>query len=271
MSFLDDIKAHSMGRAIVVPIGVGSAFAKKNAQTSIVIAKDGVTILVDMGTTIPGALARLGINVWDFDYYHFTHSHADHIGGIEELLLMSRYVAKKKPKVIITEPYFKILWDDSVRGGCEHNEDGLLKFSDLMEPIKPAWMGVSPRERYEIEIEGINLTIFRTAHIPGMVDMWEKGFWSTGVMVDNSILYSGDTRFDLSLFEDLCADIMVDTILHDCQLFDPGIVHATYSELRTLPKDIRERMYLIHYGDSFEDIHPKADNFAGYAKPGLIY
>ena len=260
--------------------GVGSAFAKKNAQTSMIIMKNGISVLVDCGTTIPGVLASKGIPIWAFDYYLPTHSHADHVGGYEELLLMSRYVAKKKPNVIITEQYFKILWDDTLRGGCEHNESELLKFSDLVEPVRPHWVAAQPREMYRILIPTpgapLHLLLFRTAHTPGFVSRWEDAFFSLGVLIDGTYLYSGDTRFDRSLFDDL-GDYMdpivaKGEIFHDCQLFNPGVVHASYDELKTLPSEIKGAIKLVHYGDNFEDIHPEDDGFlGGFVKPWHVY
>jgi len=268
--FLETLKEVSDGKLVICFAGVGSAFAKKNAQTSMIVAKNGKTILVDCGTTIPTELSRKGINIWDFDYYHFTHSHADHVGGAEEIMLMHRYVAKRKPKVIITQPYYKILWDDSLRGGCENNEDGLLKFCDLVEPVQPSWMQEEPREIYKINVDGIELVIFRTAHIPGGVEIWEKAFWSTGLMVDGKVLYSGDTRFDGSLFEHLPVK-NVSAIFHDCQLFSPGIVHADYESLKILDPSIKAKMRLVHYGDNFEQFKPENDGFAGFAKAWEFY
>ena len=277
MSKLDEIKKASNGKLVLCFAGVGSAFAKKNAQTSLIIAKNGTTVLVDCGTTIPTELAKQGINIWDFDYYHFTHSHADHIGGAEELLLMSRYVAKKKPKLIVAEHQYDILWDKSLRGGCEHNEDGLLKFSDLVQPVPPKWVQAEPREMYQISIptagEPLHLKIFRTAHIPGGVEDWEKAFWSTGLLIDHKVLFTADTRFDSMLFLHLgfsLATSLPTAVFHDCQLFNPGTVHASISDLRILSQEMKSRMYLTHYGDNFADFDVK-DEFAGFAQPWKEY
>lgn len=168
--YLEKLKLLSREEGLLIsPVGVGSAFAKKNAQSSFIVAKNGMALLVDIGTTIPGALYDLGVKVTDFDYYHFTHSHADHIGGVEELFLMSRYVAKKMPKVIITADYQRILWEHSLKGGCEYNECGLLRFSDFAEPVRPSWMSERPREMYSLYIEEMkmNIIFFRTKHISG--------------------------------------------------------------------------------------------------------
>ena len=101
-----------------------------------------------------------GIGIGDFDYYHITHSHADHIGGLEELLLSSHYVLKKTPRLILTKSYKEILWEQSLRGGCEHRENGTFQFEDLADFIIPSQIAESPREIYEVEVEGIRLVIF---------------------------------------------------------------------------------------------------------------
>ena len=195
-------EASQSGLALCFP-GVGSAFSRKHDPTSLVIAKNGVTLLVDVGTNIPRVLSSRGIHVCDFDYYHITHSHADHIGGLEELLLFSHYVLNKTPRLILGEPYKDILWERTLRGGCEHRENGTFQFEDLADFIFPSQIAKSPREIYEVEIEGIGLTIFRTVHIPTEGDNSGSKFWSTGLLIDGRVLFTADTRFDPLLFEQL--------------------------------------------------------------------
>jgi ribonuclease BN (tRNA processing enzyme) len=275
---LNKIKEESRKGLVLCFAGTGSMFGKRVGQSSLIIAKNGVTILVDVGNTIPTELYKQGIKITDFDYYHLTHSHDDHIGGVGELLLLSRYVTKTLPKIIITEHYQDILWEKSLKGGQEYNEEGLLRFSDLMKPLRPKWMSVQPREMYRINVEGIDLVIFRTKHIPGGVAEWEQAFWSTGLIIDGRVLYSGDTRFDTSMFVDVDTT-NVQTIFHDCQLFNPGAVHASYDELKNLPELIKNKMYLYHYGDNWDEVDdkgvrkwiPEKDGFKGFAKQWEIY
>ncbi len=261
--------ASQSGLALCFP-GVGSAFARQHDPTSLIIAKQGVTLLVDIGTTIPRVLSSRGIGIGDFDYYHITHSHADHIGGLEELLLFSHYVLKKTPRLILSREYKKTLWDHSLRGGCEHRENGKFRFEDLAELIFPNQTAESPREIYELEVGGILLLIFRTVHIPTEGDNSGSKFWSTGLLIDGRVLFTADTRFDPLIFEHLPMD-NVDTIFHDCQLYEPSVVHASYDQLKTLGAGLRSRMHLTHYGDTFQKFDPSADGFAGFAQPWAIY
>jgi ribonuclease BN (tRNA processing enzyme) len=64
--------------------------------------------------------------------------------------------------------------------------------------------------------------------------------------------YSGDTRFNPNrihhAYESGCR-----YIFHDCQLEPPGIIHATLDELLSLPLDIQECLYLMHYGDYMDE------------------
>ena len=262
-------EASQSGLALCFP-GVGSAFARLNDPTCLIVAKNGVTLLVDVGTNIPRVLSSRGIHVCDFDYYHITHSHADHIGGLEELLLSSHFVHKKTPRLILAEPYKDILWERTLRGGCEHRENGTFQFEDLAELIVPGQTAESPREIYEVEVDGIKLLIFRTVHIPTEGDNSGSKFWSTGLLIDDRVLFTADTRFDPLIFEHVPMD-NVDTIFHDCQLHNPGAVHATYDELKTLDAGLRSRMHLTHYGDMYETFDPPAAGFAGFTQPWAIY
>jgi hypothetical protein len=273
MNLLDEIRERSKTKLVICFVGVGSAFAKKNAQTSMIIGFYGKLMLVDCGTTIPIEFYKKGLDLLGFDYYYITHSHSDHIGGLEELLLMARYVRKIKPKFIITQNYQQTLWNSSLQGGLEINEDGLLRFSDYIEPIRPEWIDASPRERYKITLWGMPFEFFRTYHVPGDVQNWDKAFWSTGVKIDDKVLFTADTRFDKTLFDDMCGGEgrWPKAIFHDVQLFNPGPVHATYDELKTLSGDYKEIMYLTHYGDNFEKFDPVSDGFKGFAEPWKIY
>ena len=73
------------GHLRVVFIGVGSAFSKRNRQSNMLLIQGEHHVLVDCGTQGPLALNDIGLNVLKVRCYLPTHSHAEHIGGMEEV------------------------------------------------------------------------------------------------------------------------------------------------------------------------------------------
>jgi len=266
------------GQLQVFFIGVGSAFAESHNQLNFLLIKGDKHIMVDFGMTGPAALRQTtGLKQTDLEAILPTHSHADHVGGIEGLAQINRYVGLRhmhKPKLtaIINEHYQDILWDRTLRGGLEWNEIApdskwaKLKFSDYFDVIRPTWKTVSPRETYEVDYGDIHLEMFRTNHIPEQSDSWESSFVSYGLFVDNHVFISVDTKFDQDLI-DLYAH-RSSVMFHDVQFY-PGAVHAQLEELKTLPDDIKKKMYLMHYADNYVD--QDITGFAGWTEQGVIY
>ncbi len=254
-------------------IGVGSAFAQDHYQTNFLIIKGQTHIMVDFGMTGPIALSDVaGLKPVDIATILPTHSHADHVGGIECLALMNRYVGQQfmdKPKLamIITEEYQRVLWDYTLRGGLEWNEEAggrKLAFSDFFTAVRPTWKTHQPREIWEIQVGDIHLELFRTMHIPEQAPTWEAAFISYGLMIDGRVFVSGDTRFDRALI-DHYAD-QAEMMFHDVQFF-PGAVHAPLAELQTLPDRVRKNIWLMHYADNWAD--QDISGFAGLTPQGV--
>lgn len=258
-------------------LGVGSAFAQSNHQTNLFIMQGNTYILVDFGMTGPTALAKLGLQPTDIECILPTHSHADHVGGIECLALMNRYVGipfmkKPKLKMIITEEYQRILWDYTLRGGLEWNERDdetgrKLDFTDFFDVVRPSWFAHKPREIWEVDYGPIHLEIFRTKHIPEASSDWETSFVSYGLLINDRVLISGDTRLDMDLLNHYSD--RVETIFHDVQFF-PGAVHAPLEDIKEhVSEKDKAKMLLIHYADNYNE--QDISGFQGFAEQGIIY
>jgi ribonuclease BN (tRNA processing enzyme) len=257
-------------------LGAGYAFTKRQCHNNVLIIKGNDHLLIDCGGKCPQALFDLGIPITDIENFLVTHSHSDHIGGLEEACLTNRYIAHKMPTMVINETYEQILWDMSLRGGCAFNEedpDNTLSFAKYWHVNRPACLAEDyGRETLEANVGSINIKIFRTKHIPDSSGSWESSYWSCGVVIDNRIMYTSDTRFDRELIDTFDAKFNFEYIFHDCQFFSGG-VHASIYELNTLPAAIKAKMYLMHYNDNWEDFESKVTEygFVDLVRPHKFY
>jgi len=263
------------GELMLYFIGVGSAFSQKHNQTNLLIVKGNDHVMVDFGRTGPEAfLNTTGLSPYDIQVVLPTHSHGDHIGGIEQLAQMNKYVGipfmkKPKLKMVINVEYQRIIWENSLRGGLEYNEElasgRVMTFSDYFDIIRPTWLKHQPREVFSVDVGGIHLELFRTNHIPEQSFSWAGSFISYGLYIDNRILFTGDSKFDVSLLE---MYPNAEKIFHDVQFF-PGAVHAPLVDLKGLDEDIKKKIYLVHYADNFAE--QNISGFAGFTQQAIPY
>lgn len=264
------------GRLSLFFTGVGSSFSKHLFQTSLIIIKGNTHVMIDCGTLTPLVMDHIGLPVHKIDNLIVTHSHADHVGGLEEMSLVQRYMEKKKCNIIITEEFQNILWEQTLKGGIQYNEFSgkrFLEFEDMFNPIRPAKIRIFDRDGWHIRIGTIDLKLFRTMHVPDSAPSWKEAAWSTGVVIDDKILFTGDTRFDTDLYNHPDFLDNIEYIFHDCQLDFTGGVHASLEELKKLSPDIKSKTRLVHYGDNwplFEEQVTEA-GFAGFTQRWIYH
>lgn len=214
-------------------LGTGSAFAKVFHNNNAMLQVNGQTLLVDCGITAPKALYEIGYNFNALDAVLITHIHADHVGGLEEYAFQMKYVYGRKPTLYIADSLVTPLWEHTLKGGLQQNETETLEDFFVLRPL-------SEGKTHEL-FPGLTVQLIPTIHIPNKANF--------SLLFNDCFFYSGDTTFNADLLCSLVNDRGVKVIFHDCQLHPPGIVHASLSQLLTLPTNVQERLFLMHYGD----------------------
>lgn len=224
----------------ITMLGTGSAFAKRFNNNNALIQSGESSLLVDCGITLPKALHDHGVSFSELDAILISHIHGDHVGGLEELAFQMMFKYGRKPVLYIADTLVAPLWEHTLKGGLVQGE---LNELDHFFEVKPLVTG----RAYEI-LPGIRVELIGTDHIPG------KNSYS--FLFNDSFFYSADMKFDGDLIKSLAARGAKE-FYHDCQLEAPGAVHACLDELLTLPMELQERMWLMHYGDAIEDYRGK--------------
>ncbi len=274
--FKPPLKLVNDGFLSIFFLGTGSAFSKKIFQNNIIIIKGNNSIFVDFGTRASFALNLLGHNVSSIDNLIITHSHADHSGGVEEVLLYNRYGFNRKINLIVPEPYLNILWEQTLRGGSsysEYNNGQYLSIFDFVNYIKPESLIIQYKESrklYKIRIGDIEIIFFQTKHVPSNSDNIDEHQLTFGLIIDNKIIYSSDTKFDKDFFEFLVNKFDIEYIFHDCQFFTGG-VHSSLEEINCFNENIKSKIFLMHYPDNFEDIDLSKYNIKDFVRQWHYY
>jgi ribonuclease BN (tRNA processing enzyme) len=264
----ESLQLETSGNLRIVFLGVGSAFTKRKRQSNFLIIQGDYHVLVDCGTLGPLALSDIGLSVTKVQCYLPTHSHADHIGGFEEVALVNRYITQSlnKPKMIIGEQYQDLLWSKSLSGGiefCEAKQGQPLQLADFFDILRPQKTEILGESIWFYQHGPIDLVFMRTRHVPDSATSIGEAQWCSGLLINRRVWISGDTMFDRDYPTSFSK--ISEVMFHDCQMFQGG-VHASYRQLMTLPEEVRAKMYLYHYNDNWDN--PKtwveaSDNFTG--------
>lgn len=271
--FKKKVELKNSGDLSLFFVGTGSAFSKKFFQNNLIIIKGDDHILVDCGSLFPFIFEEAyNTNISEIENVVLTHPHADHIGGVEELILNGKYVKKSKLGIVITDEFKDKLWNESLKGGVQYSEDGEMTFEDYFNQIKPKEISSSPFPIWEVNVGSINLKLFRTYHVTTISDSFEKSQFSVGLIIDNKVVFTGDTQFKPDQLQWILDNYEIQYIFHDCDVsgYAEG-VHASYKQLKTLPADMRKKIYLCHYNSAACKINSKADGFAGFVRKGKYY
>jgi len=250
----------------ILPLGVGSAFAKTlNHSNYLISPARGEPLLLDCGHTAPRALKSLGHNPKDVTQILLSHLHADHIGGLEELGFCGYFVWGRRPALFLPESLYPDLWTHALQAGMGQRLKGgdgrffnaeLSTYFDL-RMVKP---------RASFHVGSLVVTPVRVPHVPGR-SCW--GYRMEDEETGGKVLFTCDSRLSLKNLETHGGD--VDLIFHDCQLNgETSAIHACREELLQLAPHWQEKILLVHVDDDWEQYEGKV-GMMRFAREGQTY
>jgi ribonuclease BN (tRNA processing enzyme) len=227
----------------------------------IITAGSGAKILVDCGSDVKYSLTECKINPSDIDAVYISHLHADHIGGLEWLVLNTYFGGEnKRPKLFCEEKLQPKLWNNSLKGGLECIGNKCMELSDYFDCHPLA-------ESAGFNWQGIQFELVKMPHVMGKgCNMYSYGLLAATADRNKSFFISTDTQFQPDLIERIADKASL--IFHDCETSAvKSTVHAHYEQLLTLPASVKNKMWLYHYQRDSK-YNPHQDGFLGFVLKG---
>lgn len=244
-------------------LGSGSAFTTDgNWHSNVLVEIGGKRLLIDCGSDARHSAKELGLTALDIDAVFVSHLHADHVGGLEWLGFSTYFAAKKPaPDLFVSTELADPLWDNCLRGGMSSLQGQLADMGSFFRLHRVPrggnflWQGV----RFQL-VQAIHVfNGHALAHAYGL--LFPAG--------SKTVYFSGDQQF--SPGQNMPFYRKADVIFHDTEITpSPSGVHPHYEQLRTLPDDVRSRMWLYHVNPGPRP-DARADGFAGFVDKGQVF
>lgn len=246
-------------------LGTGSAFTvgAQNYHSNMLLEdKNKKRLLIDCGSDARLSLNEQGLSYQDIHDVYISHLHADHAGGLEWLAFSTKFDSTcKKPNLYLCKRIVSDLWNKVLSGGLSSLPGEVANLA--------AYFNVHPiKENSFFVWHNLEIHIVQTVHVvSGFSVMPSYGLFFT---VNNvTVFITTDTQFAPHQITELYKK--ADIIFQDCEtLTKNSTVHATYKELLTLDKDIRNKMWLYHYNPG-KLPDAKKDGFRGFVKKGQCF
>ncbi|GAB6441065.1 hypothetical protein bcgnr5369_03360 [Bacillus cereus] len=217
-------------------LNAGDAFAFEQGHNSALLEFDNTNLVIDFPATNRAALRKLGMDLGDVENVFITHLHEDHINGIQQFAYFNKFVTGRKPNLYIAEDLVDGLWE-TVR-------QGLLYGVGALHTIEDYFVVKTLKQEQGFVIDDIEFGIVKTKHFEGMS--------SYGLLAKKYFYFSGDSLVDYDFLTKIHPSVQ--TIFHDVHLKDINIpVHASVKDIKKLPQEIQEKIFIMHYHDEYVD------------------
>ena len=219
----------------VIVLGVGDLSHPSLTNTSFLL-KWQSTALIDCGYNVfEKLLLKYPHEIKHIHEVYITHLHSDHVGSLGQLIYYRFFKYNLSTTIFAPENIF-----EKVKLFLE------LTVSNISDVDSTAFRQFN-KKCYNLQV---TYSSFKTDHF---------GNESGGFYI-NKIVFTGDT--DILNPESFIFDETTKAIFHDCTIHPiPKGVHASITDIQTTyPKDIKDRLILVHHGFSekptiYEDLN----------------
>lgn len=273
---MDDSKPFSLqflgvGGAFSLPVTPGDLSSAAMQSNMVITAPSGARMLFDCGTDIRFSAQMCGYDSRSFHAIYISHEHADHVGGLEWLLLNRLFDSSSpRPLLIAEHQLFDRIWT-MLQPSLLITVKGRMEFAHYVEQclMQMAEDGLGFKHPHAVVWEGLNLKLVENIHVQHPT----ASLKSYGLLIRSSqdvVYISSDTIFDREQIIRIAHEATV--LFQDCEMGFKTGTHAYYDDLLTLPAAVRAKMWLYHYSPieaAQKDVH--ADGFCGFVHRGQIF
>lgn len=240
---------------------------------------ENTSLLFDCGVSFQSNICNTKFDVTKIRNVFISHDHDDHIGGLGTLALVNYFVPSMKEKgkinLYIKREIMSNLWSAKIGSSLKTLSSNQLPENKNEAEIDDYFTRKPISSNNFFKLGENSFFPINTIHVRNGFDFKD----SFGLMVktkeNKKLLITGDTQFVPNDLIDYFEE--ADIIVSDCETtgfekptFKSG-VHPNYCDLKTLPKEIKEKMYLIHFNDDVTKEDNKIalkDGFKGFLFPG---
>jgi len=221
-------------------LGSGSAFTvwDGNFQSNMLLEDDkGNRLLIDCWTDIRHSLFNIWLTYKDITDIYISHLHMDHVWWLEYIWFSRKFSGEySNSNLYLHHSLVTPIWSNVLSWVMKTVENLSADLNTFFMPI--------PVSDF-FEWNWIKFELVKVIHVYDWIDLLPS-YWLFFEINWKKIFITTDTQYTPDHLMKYYKN--ADIIFHDCETSDfMSIVHSNYKDLKTLPIEIKSKIWLYHY------------------------